>query len=192
MDSRRRKNRKMMRLLRKSTMSMLVWMTAASTLMGSTPHTICRCPDGTLKLFCCGVTSHESPCCCGEKCCSSSKRGEGCCCKLASSAKQTGVKPSCCNKPTAKPAACRTASTASEGLMIGGTCCQMILVQPEAQSLSFRETKPVESSSESPTLFSPAVAGDVVQSAIPEKTGWRADRPPPPTDLITVLKHFTI
>ena len=191
-----------MRHLRKTAMSMMVWMTAASTLIGSTSHTVCQCPDGTVKLFCGGTASAESSCCCGAKCCSSKNGGSGCCCKPASS-KQTGGKPSCCGKKSDKPTAsepssngcgkgARTAPNVAEGPTVGGTCCQKTLVQADGPSLSRPETKPTEGSPSDSLLFSLAPTGHFVLATIAEKTGWRVDHPPPPTDLITVLQHITI
>ena len=58
-------------MLKKTAISGLVWLTALSTLMAGSPHLSCRCPDGSIKIFCFGsvssmaqsATSHKS--CCG-------------------------------------------------------------------------------------------------------------------------------
>src|SRR5438552_288534 len=87
-----------MRRFRKMVTAILVWATAASSLIGSTPHIVCRCPDGTVKQFCSGQASPESSCCCNGHCCSSPSDGGGGCCKVGSPGGQEEQKAPCCDQ----------------------------------------------------------------------------------------------
>ena len=191
-----------MRRLRKTATALLVWVTAASALVASTPHFVCRCPDGTVKQFCFGSTSGDSPCCCGGgKCCSSSN--SSCCKKSASASKRksscqkqeskNGSEPgTCCNPGGTAKAAGRGVGTRPEGLAIGRICCQKtlaqqvdrVLVRPEAQSNTQNQmvvsVLPMED------------FGHIVALAVSGNTVWQVTRLPPPTDLVTLLQHLTI
>src|SRR5687767_4870311 len=45
---------------------LLVWATAATTLLASTPHVRCRCPDGSLKPVCFSFLTSTTSNCCGQ------------------------------------------------------------------------------------------------------------------------------
>ena len=76
-----------------------VWLTAFMTLIVSTPHFDCRCPDGRIKPFCLALLTGKTGCCCESSCCSVSigvdARG------LATHASPSGTVPKntccCCN-----------------------------------------------------------------------------------------------
>lgn len=183
-----------MRRLRKTITAILVWAATASSLLGSTLHFTCRCPDGTVKPFCTGQGSSESSCCCNGKCCCSTSDG-GCCGKSSSShgqKKKNG--PSCCQqgKPEASSEAVGPRSGSQEHLTISRNCCQKMLVQTESQTLVRPVTKPIKQLELSLALQPLLNIGSYVPSPLLVTNGWQVYRLPPPTDLLTLLQRLLI
>lgn len=193
-----------MRRLRRIALVAVVWGTAASTLMASTPHFVCRCPDGSVKPFCLGPVFNASGCCCGgDTCCCSTKSGGGCCSKGGSSGGQAVKRTSCCSqapehKDHSKPGtdgsggAQRAGSKAGEGHAISSRCCQKAVAQQETQSVTPLQAKINESLNTSLVLFPATLLVQAVPSATSGQTVWEVFRLPPPTDLVTVLQRLTI
>src|SRR5262249_42888674 len=192
----------------KTVTAVLVWATAVSSALGSTPHFVCRCPDGTVKPFCSGQVSSESSCCCNGKCCCSTGDG-GCCCKSTSSNGQEQKNaPGCCQqgKPDAVSEAvaprsgedgARKAGPApqtgrAEHLSVSRNCCQKKLAKSEDQTLVRPETKPLEQCEPGSAPLPPLNVGCFIPPQLAARDGWQIYRLPPPTDLVIVLQHFII
>lgn len=197
-----------MRRLRKTATALLVWATAVSSLLGSTPHFTCRCPDGTIKPFCTGQAKPGSSCCCNGKCCCSTGSGEGgCCCKGKSSSGEQGSNGhSCCQQSKtetpSKPSADQSdesgrktgpdfRSGTGEDLVVSRACCQKTLVKAEGRTLVRPETKPTAQVQFSLALL-PPLNTDYNPPLLPLADGWKVYRLPPPTDLVIALQHFII
>jgi hypothetical protein len=174
-----------MRNLRKASAAFLVWATAASALLGSTPHVVCRCPNGQIKLFCVSMflTSSKS-CCCNGSCCQS-KAKSGCCCK-SGPAKKTG-----CGGETKSEKNPPLKGDAGADGAFSSSSCQKTFVKTNAPVLTRAETKSFDSGSSSLVLLATAELGCFIKPA-PLRKIWRVAWPPPPTDLVTSLKRLTI
>lgn len=181
-----------MRRLRRIAVVLMVWATAASTLLGSVPHVVCRCPNGKTKLFCVSLTSAKSgkSCCCGSSCCDK-KASDGCCCK----AKPT--KKSCCVKENAEETDSGSKGTPvkehlSKHGAAGGNCCQKTLVKTKVPVQNRSEVKVADCGCTSLILLANTAPGFAVAPAAPPKSEWRVDWSPPPPDLVTSLQRLTI
>lgn len=172
-----------MRRLRKLTGLFIVLATATSTLLASTPHYDCLCPDGSIRRFCFRSASGEESCCGVASCCS----------KESSSDEQP--KPSCCgkqSKPKIKGTSFAGQSPRSKAVnepSFRGTCCQRILAVPEAQA-SFRTPEVVD---QTPfVLLAVADAEYLFPTTIQCQLIWQIHTLPPPTDLVTTLQRLVI
>jgi hypothetical protein len=184
-----------MRRVRRTVLTFLVWATATSTLVANTPHYVCRCPNGQVKVFCLGVVSKESACCCsGET--RSSKSTSASCCQSGSPSNSKGKKPCCGGQATERGNGLtaqqeRTANPSDGRPAVSRTCCQRIVAQPDGQPVVLPEAKDdkgFQLSIAAPALPAPepgilslAVAKTVLQWCVP-----------PPTDLVTILQRLTI
>jgi hypothetical protein len=170
--------------LRKTAEVMMVWATAATTLLGSAPHYDCRCPDGSIKSFCFGSSS-ESSCCCSGSCCSIKN------CRNQTSGSKSATKPACCRKQSnSQGSSIASGSKPFDGITVGGTCCQKTPAQPEMQP-SVRANTIVD---EAPTAVFLHLSAKEIEShwnAAPNRT-WQFHSLPPPTDLVTTLHRLTI
>jgi hypothetical protein len=176
-----------MRRLRQIAVASLVWATATSMLMASTPFVVCRCPNGDIKPFCFVSTFTKSSSCCNDACCSES--GEGCCSKS-----RPDTKSCCAQKNTSDndPGKRSDAKNSAEGPAFVKASCQKTLVQVKGSSLDRPETKLGQTSPESVNPLIGAVCGNSVRPSVPRSAVWRVDRLPPPTDLVTSLQRLTI
>ena len=184
-----------MRRLRKIAVACLVWATAASMLLGSTPHVICLCPNGQVKHFC-GLSTfaktHKS-CCCNGSCCSPDG-GKKRCCKP-----KPEQKPSCCAKKNsgAKPETITKDGAIAKGaanneVAFRSACCQKTIEEAKIKVLSRAETKPKETGCSTLILLANADSDFIVVPMLAARRVWRVDWSPPPTDLITSLQRLTI
>ena len=178
-----------MRRLRKIAGVMMVWATAATTLLAGTPHYDCRCPDGSIKTFCFGSTSGESSCCCSGACSKAKNRKS--CCRKDSSGSRSAAKPACCCKQS-KPAGASVASAKMplNEPVVRGSCCQKILVEPEIQS-SVRASTIVD---ETPGVVAAVLLAAKIEYLSDVALGrtWEVHWLPPPTDLVTALHRLNI
>lgn len=195
-----------MRRLRQTATALVVWATAASTLLGSTPHFVCRCPDGTVKPFCSGKPSAGSSCCCGGTCCCSGNQGKkGSCCQSVQPRGPAGSRPSCCSHNGAAQSSGQsvpdtdgqkqgrpTDRAVGDGPAVSSTCCQKTLVSAEAPSVVPPETKAPEKGTPDVSLLDRMK----VEHLGPTMTAGTAFREPyelpPPADLVTTLQRLTI
>ena len=195
-----------MRRLHKTVTTFLVWATAASSLLGSTPYFTCRCPDGTVKLVCTGQATAGSSCCCNGKCCCSTGSDGGCCKGKPSRGQRGSNGHSCCQQSTgeaprrsvveqpdgiAQETAPAARSGPAEHLVISGSCCQKTLVKAESRTLVRPETKPTQQVEFSLAFLPPLNSGyNPPPLALPDS--WKTYPLPPPTDLVVAFQHFTI
>lgn len=178
-----------MRRVRTGAWIFVVWATAATTLFGNTPYVVCHCPDGSLKLFCFG--SSAGKCCC-------SKGGASACCSKKTTPGEQPKKACCCQKQPSKAEiesgcvnGCTSESKPLKGLIIGRTCCQKTVVQPEVQTLIRPDLKAYETQA-TELLLLPATLGNPLSSITSIRSDWQVHDLPPPTDLVTTLQRLTI
>ena|SRR5947209_17851439 len=75
----------------------LIWLTTAMTLIASTPHVYCQCPNGNVKPFCLSMFGAGTGCCCNDDCCSTAS-GSKCCCHSKTQVTTHAKKSSCCSQ----------------------------------------------------------------------------------------------
>jgi hypothetical protein len=176
----------LMRWLRKTFLSALVWLTAATTLVAGAPHFTCRCPDGRVKLFCLGSAFKKSGCCCNGECCCA-KAGTACRCTKTSAPDPKPVKASCCCGRHGEPAPKVRAQT---GGSFTASCCTKTLVQPDLSTFQYPE-EPALKDATLAVLLAPQPP--VIGAAPSEPCFFRLEHQrPPPTDLVIALQHFLI
>jgi len=196
-----------MRRLRKTATAFLVWATAISSLIGSTPHFNCRCPDGTVKPFCSGQATSESSCCCKGKCCCSTGGAGGCGQGKSAPPQEGKSEPSCCQESkTEAPSksadgrpdeenvqkiGANPRSRSEERLVISRSCCQKTLIKAERPTLVHQGTEPVKQVEFGLVPLAPLTIG-YNPSPLALRDGWSISRLPPPTDLVIAFQHFVI
>jgi hypothetical protein len=170
-----------MRRLQKLVVASLVWATATSMLMASTPFVVCRCPNGEIKPFCFASTFTKSSCC-NDTCCSEGSD------RRCSSAK------SCCGEKNTQgnDQGERNPKDSDGGPAFVKTCCQKTVVQVNSSPLDRPDTKLTQASPECANLLTGMVSENQAKPSVPRAAAWRVDRLPPPTDLITSLQRLTI
>lgn len=177
-----------MRRLRKIAVASLVWATAGTMLMASTPHVICRCPNGQIKYFCFGSAAEKASCCCKSK--SGSTEAKASCCTAA---KAKG-KPSCCQ---GNPQGSTSVKERKSNLRLSNgnpslaqTCCQKTLVQVKGPTLTPPDAKPNQVTSEAFHVCWELGTSYLAFESLALK--WGMYELPPPTDLVTSLHRLTI
>lgn len=174
-----------MKRFRKIATIVLVWATASSTLIASTPYYVCRCPDGTIKTHLVGTVAPESSSCCSSNCCAASTKEKPCC---QAAKKKQAVKPA----RDAKPSDGHRQADGTDGPSISQVPCQKTLVQPEGRSICRVEANATQADH---TVASLPVALPGPAAIIGAEGGtalWRIDKSPPPTDLVVVFQRLTI
>jgi hypothetical protein len=181
-----------MRRLRKIAGVMIVWATAATTLLASTPHYDCRCPDGTIKRFCFNSTTSESPCCCSGTNCGSNSNDAKSCCRKKTPSRQSTTKPSCCCKQSkAQNNSVVAGNPPATGVIVRGTCCQKTLAESEIQS-SVRASATVDETPSLVFVLHSAEGIEYLSNAASSRSIWQVHWLPPPTDLVTILHRLVI
>jgi hypothetical protein len=179
-----------MRRFRKIAGVMMVWATAATTLLASTPHFDCRCPDGSIKRYCFSAASGESSCCCSGTC-SKAYDGKSCCRKQSSSRQSTAKHACCCKQDKSQSSSVASGSKPRKGPAVRGACCQKALANLEAQS-SVRVTTVIDEATLAHLFVLPAMEIECVSTTAPSRTIWQVHWLPPPTDLVTTLHRLVI
>jgi hypothetical protein len=201
-----------MRWLRRASLTLLVWLTAAMTLVAGTPHFTCRCPNGRVKPFCFGTAFQKSGCCCNGECCCTKAATDcpcgktsdpdaqpvisSCCCAKGAPEPQ-GATASCCGQQDDSAASCCGAHgdplpnvpAKSDG-SVSGSCCTTRLVQPELSTPQSPE-KPVLKGATLAELLALQPPGILAAPTEPCYF-WQVHQRPPPTDLVIALQHFLI
>jgi hypothetical protein len=172
--------------------ALVVWATAATTLLAGTPHFDCRCPDGSIKRFCFGPASGEWSCCFNGKGCGAKSNEIKSCCRKGRSGSQATVKPSCCSKQNKRERSSVTPRKQPvDGLTLRGAGCQKTLAAPEFQS-SVRPTTTLDETPALSFVLSSAAALEYLSNGATSRTAWQVHWLPPPTDLVTNLRRLVI
>jgi len=161
-----------------------VWLTALMTLVASAPQLYCRCPDGSLKLFCHGAPSTATGCCCGGSCASG-----GCPTHRTPQAGTPGQRSGCCGQSHVQP----TAKAPGQRCQAAGAGCQMTLVP--AVAVIITPTKKALADDLTARLFVPTPETPLalrVSACGNCRITWQNYRLPPPTDLVIAHQHFLI
>ncbi len=172
-----------MRHVRKTGLTLLVGLTAVSTLIAGTPHFSCRCPNGQVKLFCLSAPSQASGCCCGAACCA-----------VPNESTEQSSEPCDSTAEPARCCCCAHKSTQQEHksseppVSVQRTGCVRTFVQAE-QSVSESKVVDLGSFDWAPLLTLHVCTVPNLERA---STGWQAERGPPPPDLVTVLRRLLI
>jgi hypothetical protein len=191
-----------MRRLRKTVVILLVWATAASTLLAGLPHLECGCPAARGNPNKSGTSAAGKTCCCGGSCFSASESN-----KSGTSGHRPNKRHSCCGggaqeqgqagsegRSTPDKDKVRNHEHRKSGRQDRGNSngCPKRLVTPQQQAWATVETKGQQNLTVnlfvvalSPLAFS---APDIV----PFPHVWEVSRQPPPTDLVTLLQRLTI
>lgn len=160
--------------VRRFSLTLLVWLTAAMTLVAGVPRFTCQCPDGRVKPDRFGSSDQKTDCRCGGNCCGKSSGKQAVtttCCRQRTTDK--AVKPrntesvfsgGCCIKPTGQPSPATL--SASSGTHIAKGAASVLL--PNSDWLSSQH------------LFA-------AQCRQPQD-----HKRPPPTDLVIALQHYLI
>lgn len=176
-----------MRRVHKRMETVSVWLTAASMLLGTMPHFVCRCSDRSARSFSFGSTSEKSACCCGTSCCSRTPPNV-----------KPGKKAGCCQRKAEIPTGHQVlgdAATCSDSDEPGirEQCCQKTLAEREDYLQTRVQMKGNET--KQPTvfaLFAIPDAGSLLPLTPCSLTDWQSCRIPPPTDLVMTLQRLTI
>src|SRR5262245_37877828 len=160
-----------MRRFRKACLSLVVWLTAVTTLVAELPHVSCRCPNGQVKQFCLGPVTGQKGCCCDGGCCAA---------KAANAAAKKPAENSCCARHR------ETANAVSKaGTRVSDGCCTRTVARPDASTAASRGTSAPEDLTQA-ALLAPQLTP--ATTAPSEPGGLRQDHPrPPPTDLVITL-----
>jgi hypothetical protein len=160
----------------------------------STPHFVCRCPNGRIKPFCLGLTSAKAECCCAGGCCCST-HGPACCCEgaprtIQAATADQATESACCRRPHDEQTA--TSVLLGDQASVRQTCCTKTLVRPESLSASY--SKPTYVKDVTSDSFLSAGAQPVPR--LPEQDHyqvlWRNHQIPPPTNLVILLQHLVL
>jgi hypothetical protein len=174
-----------MHYVRKTALTFLITLTAFSTLIAGTPHFVCRCPNGQVKLFCTSLSVKTTGCCCANACCGSAEQD----------GKSTaGDRPKCCGTAKCCCAKAKGSETGGTGRSVSlqRNCCTRTLATPDVQS---RPDGKASVGMSVDDISLPTADWSVCYSpSFPKREGtiWSADRGPPPADLITVLRRLLI
>lgn len=186
----------MKRRIRKTFLVLLVCATAVSTLLATTPHAVCKCPDGQIKQFCVSIFTNQSSCCCSGQCCPKSpKEGASCCCKKSS----TNPQKSCCcshqdkqqpleKKSTPKKSASKKPSHIPA---VRRPSCEKSLADQQIFPAPQQKYAKVSKSMDAGNLFVADHAPASLLLPVDVQRGMRQVYPlPPPVDLVISLQHF--
>lgn len=172
-----------MRRLRRTSLTVLVWLTAAMTLVACAPRFPCQCPNGRVKLFCIGMMAKKSGCCCDGECCTKTD-------SVSPIEKKSTSEPEASTSCCCQHQGAARAVLASDPGCFTGPCCTKSFHRPEVSVIPYSE-KPVL---EDVALQALLASRPVVTPTVPSEP-WafrREHQRPPPTDLVITLQHFLI
>jgi hypothetical protein len=168
-----------MHRLRRTALVAGVWLTAAMTVVADVPYSVCRCPEGWVKLFCRGPAV-QAGCCCDGKCCASPP-GNG------SAADPQAVEATCCCRRTA---GLGQDLSSARGSSLQSNCCTQTLIRTEILA-----SAPEKSSADEDLIAASPLAAEAAGPCLPvvsKRPSWQVYRLPPPTDLVTVLQRLLL
>src|SRR5262249_9340365 len=171
-----------MRRIRQTSQALLVWPTAAMTVVGGATHFVCGCGTGDQQPRRDGVA--KCRCCCGSNC-ASSLQGVG----KGDNGEAGKTEPDCCCHPKREP----PRRSSGNGYQSPQPRCLLIMVPPQDVSAPPVETtvrKDLTPSQQLPCQVSPLpVSGGIFPGG---PTPWLFQLLPPPTNLVISLQHFLI
>ncbi len=169
-----------MHRLRKLSLTLLVWLTAAMTVVAGTHHLTCTCPDGRANSDRVASTEKKTGCCCCGRCCGH--------------AAESGInthpgrhlpRKTCCGDHAKK-----AVRSAQADRLVRSSCCTKVPASSDPAVPSASDG----GLPKSVTFGLPTAAG-----ASPSRHAARVGRcrrqgheRPPPTDRVIVLQHFLI
>lgn len=182
-----------MRRIRRYATILIVWMTAASTMLAGGPHFVCRCPDSSVNRSCCDkVSSVSSGCCAKRSCCARQTSNVN---RSVEAVRNNRQRPSCCHlkKTNTTPVVSQpSAKTVGTGPVIHQPRCQRALEESTPQS-STRTIVAAHDFDVGPLVFLPGMDAQILIPLAPATRDiWESHRPLPPTDLIALLHRLTI
>jgi hypothetical protein len=190
----------MKRLARRTALVVLIWLTAASTLVAGLPHFDCVCPDGHRKSLCLGFAVGETGCCCGGACCSSQgpedavavepESGGSCCCHGGQGNRED-------TPPRSAPRPARPCGAipyqADHGLQLTSpSCVRTVVPADEAAPPAVDHSGPGFPAVQPFALPAPHPALAVSSPALSWNGSWRLSHAPPPSDLVITFLHLVI
>lgn len=165
------------RHVRQLYLTLLVWSTSFTTLLATSPHLDCICPDGSKKPFCLRFVLGESMCCV-TPCCEPATEAK--CCKCQKNKAPEVVKSDFAKGKAGKPA-------------IHKANCEKNLAVSEVVGVQDHSVSHVQS-----------LISFVLDSILPipeaaviplshSSLGWDdIDSSPPPNDLVVLFQHYLI
>jgi hypothetical protein len=166
-----------------------IWLTAIMTLVAGTPHFDCRCPKGNVKPFCLALLTGKTGCCCEGSCCSATSGEDVKTLAAHASPSATVPKETCCCCEAHQE---NTNSESRNEPKLGNVGCQKTLAEAIMAVPAPAVKAPVQDLTTHLIVPAPEpVTGQDGFGAcgclFVNHYHW-----PPPTDLVTVLKHFLI
>lgn len=148
---------------------LVVWLTAATTLLAGTPRLACQCPDGSRKPFCFAFLTSTTTGCCNE-----------------SDDQSDEDPPPCCRQ------VCKKAQSPDrdEGTTVRPLDCQKHFVQPEAASVE--KTQQDVTVVAVDMMMGAAAPPESLAGSTWIASARAASGTAPPADLIVLLQHFTL
>lgn len=195
-----------MRRLRRTVWKGFICLTAFMSLAASTPHFVCRCPNGQVKPFCLGPSSKTTGCCCGGACCCASGQGQDCCCRSSGTATGgEGKKAACCccsqhrKTPVAETGQGLRghrhqlpAESSGTVPQFKSTCCVKTLAQQSFVAATHVKTTISEDVTPGRCLLADSGLAALFPGVGRFPAPWQVHLLPPPTDLVITLQHFLI
>jgi hypothetical protein len=173
-----------MRRLRRLSLTLLVWLTAAATLVAGTPRLVCTCPNGRVKPYCFGSADSKTGCCCGGECC-----GNACGPHRRNHPEQPVTTPACCGH-----CSCCGSSAAPQksGPLVSSRCCARSTARPDPSTIPSSD-RGVAKATSSVLLLTPGGSPHRHPDPVAADFRQRPDHQrPPPTDLVIAFQHFLI
>ena len=172
--------------LRKKALSMLLTLTALTTVIAGIPYYSCACLDLGTMLSGSAPPLEATPCRCGGSCCVSAandNEARSCCGSVRRIPKDDR------GSSTSEP---KTSTSQTGRPQIGRAGCIQILVLPQILACSSSKT-PGSDAPISQQLFdsrTPVVESSLIGTSM--HTLWLSHEVSPPTDITTVLQRLTI
>lgn len=175
-----------MRHCRRALRAAVICATAVMTLIVGMPHFVCRCPNGSVKPFCFGVSTDGTGCCCGSSCCSAQAGGRCCCCEngCASEPGQAQASAGCHGK--------NQGNSSQPTFHSSGNCCTKTLAQPEDSTNPPVRTEVAQDSTPLPFHHATGSSAHLLLPEVHCQIAWELHFTGPPTDLVITLQHFLI
>jgi hypothetical protein len=191
-----------MKRLRKTCLTVLVWLTAASTLVAGTPHFVCACGDEPSTKRASPSAEESQVCCCCKGCSTEGKvdsdSGSGhssearCCVQNKGQQSQGKLANGSPTDHSNSKATKELGSRLPPDFKADHGGCQKKLAQTKALSLTGYQKKATEELAFPVPLLLKIAVDDSCPPLGSGQSSWAGSRFPPPADLVTLLQRFTI